>query len=308
MGSGKPVVLFAAALFASACFVFAFEGLLGPGAALLYAAALVSGVLSGLSGNPLWYSLPAAILIKFGNPGGIAALFPAELINKYLKPEASLLFIAIIMAVVSFYDVVKKRRVKYESAFLLPATALPVMCLAIQMRESAAPFYDLFKGVFAGPLPIGFIAAATLLLGIAKWAARTDPGSGRHWSWNIAAGLIIGFWFGYLEYSWAVSLIALLYFSYLFILNEDGTGIIYCLPLAAIPLITGKIVLSKTAVSAFQASAGPIPWALVIITVAGFSAACLFGTRLMSALPAGLRRALFFVTLFVFLFSILFRV
>ncbi|MFA6447903.1 MAG: hypothetical protein WCX65_00405 [bacterium] len=302
----RPSIMFAAILFASVCLVFAFEALLGAGSTLRYAASLASGMLAGFSGNPLWYSLPARIAAYYGAPPSVVACFPSGLLHRYFTPELSILFFTFVMAAVAAYDGIKKQRIRYEPAVLIPATALPVMYLSMQMRETSASFYELFRGVFAGPYPTGFIAAATIILGISKWAMRSDGSGGRHWAWSLAAGPVIGFWFGYLEFSWTVSLVALLYFSYLFFMNEDITGIIHGLPFAAMPLIVGKIVFSKSgAGAAFSVAAGPVPWLPIVMVTAGFAGAHLFSTRLMAALPAGARRAAFFISLFVFLTSIL---
>jgi hypothetical protein len=308
-GVSKPLILFAVILFSSVCFIYALEELLGPGTTIRYAASLVSGILAGFSGNPLWYALPAKLAPHFGLSTSSIACLPSGLLHQYFKPDISILFITLVMAASTAYDGIKKQRVRYEPAVLIPAIALPVMYLATQMRVNSENFYYLFKDLFSGQIPIGFIAGMLIILGIAKWAMRSDSGTGRHWSWSLAAGSIIGFWFGYLEYSWVNSLVVLLYFSYLFVMNEGILGMIYGLPLSALPLIAGKIIIEKSGAGPFMVKPdASFQWAQLLITIVGFGFAYLFSTRLMAALHSGIRRTLFFITLFVFLVSILLNV
>ncbi len=307
-GVDRQLILFGAVLVASAGAVFAAQGATGATTTGRYGAALVSGLLTGVSGNPLWLELIAKFAKLFGIES-IAALFPQNQLAGCLPREMIFLSAACVMGLVALLDGLRKGRMRYEPAIIIPSLGFPAMLLAIRERATAQSFYSLFSDFFKGPYPIGFIALCTLLPCIVRLASRSDPRKGRHWLLSFAAGPFIGFWIGYLETSWVQSLFVLLFFFYVFILNEDVMGIIYGVPVAAAPLLGAKIFyLGAETAKTPAAAGGGIPWAALIVSAVGFAAAHLFSTRLAAALPSAPRRAIFFATTIVFLISLLLNI
>jgi len=306
-GADRQIILFGAVLAASAGAVFAVQGAIETTITGRYAVALVSGLLTGVSGNPLWLELISKVAELFG-ADSIASLLPQNYLGDCFSREMIFLAAVCAMALVSLLDGLRKGRMRYEPALIIPSLGFPAMLLAIRERTNAQSFYNLFSDFFKGPYPIGFVALCTLLLCIVRLASRAEPQKCRHWLFSFAAGPFIGFWIGYLETSWVQSLFTLLLFSYIFILNEDVVGIIYSIPVAAAPLLGAKIFFlgAEMAKTPDAASCG-IPWAAIAVSAAGFAAAHLFTTRLAAAIPSGPRRTLFFSTTLVFLASLMFN-
>lgn len=300
------MIVYCAALAASAFVVFALRQAIGPGAILKYAAALACGLLTGLSGNPLIIDLPALIALKLGAPAPALTNLPSVFLGGWFSPALCYGVFAALMAAAPIRDGLKKGWLRYKPALLIPATALPGMALAWWANHSAKLFVEISAGFFDSPYLVGFVAAAVLALGIVKWAARSEPAP-RHWAWSIVVGPAIGFWIGWLDHFWMPALVVLLFFTFLFVMNESVMGTIAALPVALTPIWFAKIFyLRVTAAGLMPAGTAGVPWALVAITFAGFAAAHLFAVRLAAAMPAGARRAVFFVLYISYFAALLF--
>jgi hypothetical protein len=305
-GSARGPIVYAFALAASAAAVFALQQVIGPGAIFKYAGALACGILTGFSGNPLIVETASMIAQRAGAPDAALAHLPNIFLGGWFSPALCYGVFTALMAALTFRDGFKKGWLRYEPALLVPVTALPGMALAWWANHSAKLFVEVSTGLFNSPYLVGFVAVGVLTLGIVKWATKNEAVA-RHWALSLVVGPAIGFWVGWLDHLWMQGLVVLLYFTYLFLTNESIMGTIVTLPIALTPIWFGKVFYSGGGDAGLMrnGTAG-VPWALVSITFAGFAAAHLFAVRIMAALPAGVRRAIFFVFYILFFAALLF--
>jgi hypothetical protein len=291
-GSVKPLVLFASALFASACFVYAVESLIGKSAFVNYLLALASGILTGFSGNPLWPSLL---------PEFISGIFPDALRQtgffSGINPLYLFAFAAASMSAASIFDGIKYKRMRYEPAILIPALGVPAMIVAAGFRSDSESSLKVLSSFFNDYyLSLFLISTVLILVGI-KWALKTEHIRDRHRLFSVIAGPLAGIWIGYMREFWMFSLIALLYFFYLMVLNENTSGALSGIPAAAVAFIFVKLFFFKEAASG-SASGINITSNIVLLIVlsAGFMIAHIFSSRLMAALSSKTRNTIFFST------------
>jgi hypothetical protein len=304
----RDFIIIATLLAAVAAVVFFLGKLFGPGALMKYFSAIVSGLVAGLSGNPVFAGTIQGVAARFDLSGLPTEYFPTVYLREYFSTELIYVIFAALMVAVTIRDSFKGGRLRYESALLVPVTALPGMALALWAKGSAALFRDLTAGLFESPWLVGGIAALALLLGIVRWAARGEQAP-RHWALSIAVGPFAGFWVGYLDRYWIPALIVILYFTYLFVLNESESATISSLPIAFLPVACAKIFFMQAsgAGALLPVGVAGISWPIVGAALAGFAASSLFAARLMHALSAPARRAIFFCAYIVFFVSLMFN-
>jgi hypothetical protein len=297
----RALILNAAIIAAVGGAVFAAAGALGEGRAFaVFALASAAGLLAGFTGNPALVVLPERAAERFGVGTAQAADFPSAVLEGFLSPEAMIFAAAVVMAAVVARDGLKKGWFRYEPALIVPGLGLAGMAAAAWAKGAGSLFYELFSGFFSNAAPVWFIAGALGLFGAARWLGGWNP-SRRHWMWSAVAGPAVGFWAGYVEVVWIQALVALLFFVYLLVLNEDEPGMAAGVPFAFVPLCAAKLFFVDGGMSA----AGPhvadmqgAPWAMFACAAAGFALSSLLAARLLVALPAKAARHVFFPLFF----------
>ncbi len=295
----RPLILFGTALAAAFALFFFAGNLIHPHAPALYAASLASGVLSGLSGNPVCIGLPQMAL----NVAGMEppAWLATGMLSNLFAPQLIYVAAALMTALASLRFGLKTGALRYETAVLLPATALPGMVLAWWARNAGALFYENTESFFNSPYLTGALIVAMLMLSIARAGFGWRPPV-RHWAFSIAAGPFAGFWIGYIGGEWIFALAVFIFFIYLFVLNETELGTITGAPIAMFPIGVAKLFAENSGGwdALIHISETGAPWAAVATCAAGITAAHLFAVMLMAALPLNARRIVFNALFFVF--------
>ncbi len=305
--STRGLILFGAALVISAAAVYAVREILGPGAFARYIIALVSGLATGISGNPLILRLVERIVIAVPQLKQFAPDLPTQFLASRFPADMVILAAAGVAGMATLRDGIKTGALRYEPMLLIPATAVPGMLPAVWARSASALFRDLFAGAINSPYVVGFVVIVTLGLGVARWAMRWSSPP-RHWLWSIIIGPMIGFWIGYLDSFWSQALIALMYFGWMIVLNEEVTGVIAGLPLALLPIWAVKTLYLQPAARAAEGAPMAAPEIAAIVAVAaGFAAAHLFAFRIMSSMKPCGKRALFHIAFAAFFIMILIK-
>ncbi len=294
--------LFAGALIALIPAVKYAQDVFGFMSPVRYIAAVATGFLTGVSGNPVFFLIPGGVAEMFGVHPDIISVFPYSMVSPVIPASTSILFVSVLCGITGLRDGLKRGRLRYEPAMILPVLSLTGMAAAWWAKSVSPLFNDLMSSVANSPYFLGAVFFMILFLGAAKLLAG-NKSTNRHWLLSIAAGPVIGFWIGYLGGAWMWFLAAILLFVYVIVLNESIMGIIVSLPLVAAPVCAAKIFYNSGGSfhSLFRGELSAIEWPALVSIAVFFCLGHLFMIKVMGALPSGVRRGVFFSSYIIFM-------
>lgn len=268
--------------------------------------AMLSGVATGISGNPLMVDVLPGILGLFSSLQDTAAIFPAQLLAEKLPGGLHLVIVSLVLGGAALIPAAKGKMMKYEPVLLIPSLGLLGMVFAFRARSMAPMFNDLFTGILDSMYFTGMIVLLLLVLVMMRWIYGSRSRFA-HWGWSVAAGPLAGFWVGYIGPWWPFVLAAILLFIYCFIIDEDPVGIACGLPLMYAPLAGAKILMSnfegwENIVTSSELWSPP-----VIVALLSMAAAHLCAIYILRMMPEKTARGVFSATTVLFLLFSIYR-
>jgi len=262
-----------------------------------FAGALLTGVLAGVSGNAMMAAVPCEV---FSWWGAGAAGFPCGLPGGCVPVEVLVFVTALITGGATMKESLKRGWLRYEVVLIVPALALPGMAVAWWAQHTSPLFNDTISGAINGRVFMGLVLLAISALAVAKWSGM--DGRRHHWLWSAAAGPVLGFWVAYTGGFWMYLLVILIFFISVVLLNEDAFGAIAAMPFMLAPLLGAKFLFIHRGgwLDILGNLWECITWEEAAIALAGIAAGRVWAARLVAALPARARRAVFFSTFIIF--------
>lgn len=268
--------------------------------------AMLSGVATGVSGNPLMADVLPGILGLFSSLHETAAAFPAQLLAEKLPGGLHIVIVSLVLGGATLIPAAKWKMMKYEPVLLIPSLGLLGMVFAFRARGMAPMFNDIFTGILDSMYFTGMIVLMLLVLIMLRWIYGSSSRFA-HWGWCVAAGPVAGFWVGYIGPWWPFFLIAILLFIYCFIVDETTVGIACGLPLMFAPLAGAKILMSNFEGWENIVTSSELWSAPVVVALISMAAAHLCAIFILKMLPEKTARAIFSATTVLFLMFSIYR-
>ncbi len=304
--SSKKLIVVAAAIFASICFVYSLEGLIGKGSLIKYASAVATGLLTGFSGNPSWVILLPETASKI-SPDTFKSLLLLNNGNTIMAMSAA----ASIMFLFGLYNGIKHKSFRYQPAVIIPTLGIPAMIVATGYRTASESSLMILSDFFNDRYLAIFLHLMILILLSIKWILSKHGYSSRHWLFSIIAGPLAGFIIGYMNALWILSLFAVMYFFIVMLLNEDISGALLLTPVASFPLIATKLIYQQHPHISLNCAYGKPEIMFILLLFAGFISAYYLSTRIIQSVTGSRKNTLFFsfslLTFFLSLLHILFH-
>lgn len=274
---------------------------------LKYLAAVGTGFVTGMSGNPAALLMPGGLLEMLGAGRSIKEFFPTTALAAVFPLSSMVFIVSAACGFAGTRDGIKRGWLRYEPALVMAALALAGMAAAWWAKSVSPLFNDLMSSVANSPYFLGAVFFIILFLGAAKLLSG-GAATNRHWLLSVAAGPVTGFWVGYLGEHWFWFLAALLLFVYVIVLNERIMGILVSIPLVMSPICAAKIFYDAGGASpAVLLNRDAADWPAVAAIGFSFVIGHIFMLRVMEALPAGVRRGVFFTSYIVFMIFFIIR-